>query len=893
MTDSSGRASTTFYSGYFWGNETYDEVEAIAIVEEYNLEGKITIKTYVSYALRFPPPEAIPSDILVNNSSTITARVTHMDGYPIQGMLVYFKLTKGNCILAVQSCLTDTEGYAHSVLIPREPGTNEVEVTVPGLGTQTVVVMSYNIAPRGYWGRPVRGTQRLLRDCVNTACGNLSFTVQDFSIPGRGPYIRFFRTYNGLSSYFGPLGGKWTHNYNMRLFEFEDGTGDRGLFDEHGGVKRFKAIKQPSGDWKFESPSGVYLKLEWDYAENKYKITDKSGTKYYFSTSSQPNSYGGLEKIVDKNGYTTTLNYNMYGYVSNVVDPSGRTLSFSYMPVQRGPGHKLLWPEPVATAGFPTGNIYYDTWGQHPEYTSGWVQPAAQEVPEEVPVIVQITLSAGGYSKGYNFTYTQYEAQQDHMLTSITCGWPNPPYDPLYKATYEYDGTKRDLGYPLTSIDDPHAQSGNTKLKFAYDPLGRVTQIQDYSGNPLVKLEYTLYREPGSESPCTRTKITQVRNPGEEYTTIDDYDSQGFQIRITDPLGYTSECKWDENLNRIWIKDKRWNTTNFAYDERGNCIQTTDALGYVTKREYEPTFNNLTLLTDAKEGITKYEYDHNGNLTKVIERYNQTGEKTTEYKYEDINHPGDCTRMIDANLHEISYEYDDYGNQKKVVMDPGGLNIETKYEYDALSRLKKITDPEGKITEYEWNSWDKKTKVKYQEETRTTEIKYEYDERGRRKAIVDQLSHRTEFEYDDFDQLTKERRYKDGGAVEVIYTYDFAGNKKTMTDPEGKITKYKYDASNRLIEMEDPMGRKTTYGYYINPWVTSDRPLTYTIPTEATFTLNMINSIGSHSSVEVVHQLATGMMKWETESGCRIQEEELHTLMTHITDSQVLHTHRP
>jgi len=129
--------------------------------------------------------------------------------------------------------------------------------------------------------------------------------------------------------------------------------------------------------------------------------------------------------------------------------------------------------------------------------------------------------------------------------------------------------------------------------------------------------------------------------------------------------------------------------------------------------------------------------------------------------------------------------------------------------------------------------------------------------------------------------------------VEVIYTYDFAGNKKTMTDPEGKITKYKYDASNRLIEMEDPMGRKTTYGYYINPWVTSDRPLTYTIPTEATFTLNMINSIGSHSSVEVVHQLATGMMKWETESGCRIQEEELHTLMTHITDSQVLHTHRP
>ncbi len=119
--------------------------------------------------------------------------------------------------------------------------------------------------------------------------------------------------------------------------------------------------------------------------------------------------------------------------------------------------------------------------------------------------------------------------------------------------------------------------------------------------------------------------------------------------------------------------------------------------------------------------------------------------------------------------HTTSYSYDKNGN---LLTTKDWLGNSYTNIYDALNRLVKKTDPEGKIIE-----------------------KYEYNNNHVQIKAVDALEHETLFTYDKNNRLLTTTDPEEHISSQ---TYDATGNIQTKTDGAGNTTTYTYDALNRL-----------------------------------------------------------------------------------------------
>ncbi len=106
--------------------------------------------------------------------------------------------------------------------------------------------------------------------------------------------------------------------------------------------------------------------------------------------------------------------------------------------------------------------------------------------------------------------------------------------------------------------------------------------------------------------------------------------------------------------------------------------------------------------------------------------------------------------MTDALGRVTDNNYDPLGRLSRTLQDVAGIQAETRFEYDALDNLTRVTDPKGLDTRYKYNG------------------------------------------FGDLTRLTS----PDTGVT--TYTYDSAGNRISSTDARGKLTVYAYDALNRL-----------------------------------------------------------------------------------------------
>jgi YD repeat-containing protein len=150
-----------------------------------------------------------------------------------------------------------------------------------------------------------------------------------------------------------------------------------------------------------------------------------------------------------------------------------------------------------------------------------------------------------------------------------------------------------------------------------------------------------------------------------------------------------------------------------------------------------------------------------------------------------------------------------------------GLNLVTRYEYDALGRQTRTVDPGGVATvaEYDLNGQVTRQIVdagagKLNLTTTTT-----YDQRGKTLTVTDPGGTVTRYTYDKLGRRTEEVVDPNGLALRTSYGYDKNDNVliKTVSNPAGdSVTRYAYDAANRLIYTVDPVGAVTKYDYDAN-----------------------------------------------------------------------------
>ena len=322
--------------------------------------------------------------------------------------------------------------------------------------------------------------------------------------------------------------------------------------------------------------------------------------------------------------------------------------------------------------------------------------------------------------------------------------------------------------------------------------------VSSLAPTKLFRTEYTFYYDANSKPINIKDKKRRLDDGGFQTTTYT-YNANG-KLQLTNFPGgilaqenvYTgdklTETHWvatwlnmilapmkktygyDANGNVNAITDGKGNVTQMSYDDQRRVIKVTNALNQETHYRYTGK-----LLTEIESGRTAA--DGEGQITQRV--YTAEGWLQTVRQKKD-----DGTFVTVA-----SFTYNSAGKPLTSVSYRDGTAFTTRYEYDALNRLTKVTDPASNITQYRYDAMDN------------------------RVAMIDAKSRETLYAYDGLNRLTRIEQKGVSPSAITQFTYDAAGNLLTVTDPENRITTYTYDALSRRTQMIQPLGQTVKYAY--------------------------------------------------------------------------------
>lgn len=364
---------------------------------------------------------------------------------------------------------------------------------------------------------------------------------------------------------------------------------------------------------------------------------------------------------------------------------------------------------------------------------------------------------------------------------------------------------------------------GRVTETLAYDGAGRVLSVKNANG---VVTDFTYH-------PRGWLTARKVRGPNNAVETDDqitaiEYWPTGLVKKVIQPDGAFTAYTYDAAHRLTDIADNAGNTIHYTLDNAGNrtAEETKDA-GNTLRRTLSRVYNQLGQLQTAKDAYnhaTGFTYDANGN--------NQT--------------------VTDALSRVTDNDYDPLNRLSRTLQDVGGIQAETKFEYDAVDNLTKVTDPKGLATTYQYNGLGDLTQLTSPDTGTTT---YTYDSAGNRQTQTDargvtstysydalnrptgiayptpslnvgysydtthpvctadetfaigrltqmtDSSGDTKYCYDRFGNLTRKVQITNGQVFELRYAYTKAGQLQAITYPDGAIVDYVRDGQGRATEV--------------------------------------------------------------------------------------------
>ena len=348
--------------------------------------------------------------------------------------------------------------------------------------------------------------------------------------------------------------------------------------------------------------------------------------------------------------------------------------------------------------------------------------------------------------------------------------------------------------------------------------------------------------------------------------------SDGFHTDVSFEYGYANN---PDQVSKM--TDEKTNIeTSYSYSNKGLTTSKTitDGTNTIQMRTVYNEFNDVIEYYDANNNKTTYNYNSNGNLTKITDALgNQTNIVNNSH--------GVPTRVTDPMGVHIDYSYNDYGNLESISVPLLGQSSSIGYDmvsrvvsetdfagrtlcytYDENDNINTITDALGKTTTYNCDANDNVTRITnalgfhtdmvYDNNDFLTSVSfgnytrsYTYNRDGTLKTFTDPNGYTFEYSYNSSGEMTNDgittRTYmsngrlwkvtKDGKPVTytydsfgrtssisyegntVSYTYDPNGNVITITYPGSKTVTYTYDALNRMTSVEDWNGAITHYYY--------------------------------------------------------------------------------
>ncbi|MCA9405380.1 MAG: hypothetical protein KC684_02500 [Candidatus Omnitrophica bacterium] len=490
-------------------------------------------------------------------------------------------------------------------------------------------------------------------------------------------------------------------------------------------------------------------------------------------------TYDSREKTAGDFGFGWQLSSNDIQIQESRVLGSGWQQPLNHPPIPELPYYSLEETEPhYITVTYPDGQVDRFTMDVSPNISTAQPISQANVVFNPSEGTVTQLQSLAGNEVSVNFTGAGDEVE----LTGTGDVFPyNPDFYQLTTPNGETfditqgEGIKRiqDRNGNILQFDsDAMVHSSGKFVELSRDGTGRITQITDPDGN----------------------------------TIVYEYDFYGDLVSVTDQKGNITQFRYDNKHNLMEIIDPRGiQAARNEYDNNGRLIATIDADGNRVEFNHDMA-NNQEVVIDREGGVTVYEYDAEGNVTKET---NALGHINT-FTYDDNDNQLTAT---DALGNTTTSTYDD-GNNLLTQTDP--LGNTTTYTYNAFSQILSMTDPLNNVTTYTYDGQGNLSTTSDPLNHTTTNT---YDTNGNLLTTTDPLGNVTTYTYDDFGNVLTETNAL--GHL-IVYAYDDNGNRLTETrtrttssGTEDLVTTFVYDADNRLIQTTDPAGNITRIEYNV------------------------------------------------------------------------------
>ncbi|MCD4782850.1 MAG: hypothetical protein K8T10_03355 [Candidatus Eremiobacteraeota bacterium] len=191
-------------------------------------------------------------------------------------------------------------------------------------------------------------------------------------------------------------------------------------------------------------------------------------------------------------------------------------------------------------------------------------------------------------------------------------------FDPHAPRVTKFEYTDENYPKKVTKTTDAFDNYDETQ----YNEDGTVKQVTNKRGKT-TKYTYTY-------APNGNPLITCVEDPLGNKTWTN-YDDEWRVISTVDARGsgpddedHMTKYEYDENGNQISVTDPLGNKTTYKYDSDGTLISSTDPAGWISYYDIETdvteekdALGRVISSTDEDGNTTYYEYDADGNLVKT------------------------------------------------------------------------------------------------------------------------------------------------------------------------------------------------------------------------------------------------------------------------------------
>jgi YD repeat-containing protein len=295
----------------------------------------------------------------------------------------------------------------------------------------------------------------------------------------------------------------------------------------------------------------------------------------------------------------------------------------------------------------------------------------------------------------------------------------------------------------------------------------------------------------------------------------------------------TFEPRADGNVNAV--VDGRGNRSTFAYD-RGR-VSASDTPQLDTTSVISP--EGLVTSTTTGGLTTTYDYDVAMRLSTV----HPPGSNPISYQPDDLY--GAFVRVL-RGASMVQHDLDAFGREIKTfnsqflkvdlgrdtcgrvvfTSDPyttGSGSQGTSTQYDALGRVKRVTDSAGKVTTFDYTGADVSRTDANNRATYFGYMAFGDPTNAQLVTVTDATAHATSYRYDVTGALARVSGPEPGlqrvwtigthglpdsdtqpESGTTTYLYDLVGNVRTVTDANNQTTTLTYDGNNRLTLRDAP-----------------------------------------------------------------------------------------